>query len=327
MAWSRTAVVVRMVALVILLSAGCRGQKPSPIDTAWQQVHANPNSAKALMELGEAYAAEEEYNEAFIHYRRAWEIDSSSSEIAYQLAYTSLRLNDPHTGLSWIERARAIDPEAAKAAELHGALKMTSGDPRAAIPLFKEALRIAPEYGAAQLNLVTAYKVTGARQAARGAAARAVKILPDQAAAHFAYADVLEIWGEDTAAEEHYRQAIKLDSDMAAAKLRLAQLLTRHKKFLQEAHKLAKEAHRLEPGDGAAEATAGWALFLEGEEVEGLKTIQNAARSHPFNHRIWALFATALQRHGKEEEARKAAAIAVRVGPKPRRQPRPAPNQ
>ncbi len=325
MAGPRVALAVGIVALAVLLSGGCQGQKPSEIDTAWRQVHANPESAKALIKLAEAYTTEEQYNDAFIHCRRAWAIDASSFDAAYQLAYTSLRLNDPHTGLTWIDRALAINPQSSQAVELKARLKMTSGDPRGAIPLFKKALRLDPQLGAALLNLVSAYKALGDRQAAVAAGAQAIGILPEQAAAHFAYADALEVAGQDQEAEEHYRQAIELQSDMAAAKVRLAQLLTRHNKFLEEAHELAKEAHKVDPGDGAAEATAGWALFLMGEEFEGIRTIESAARAHPFNHRIWILFAQALQRAGYEEEAKQAAAFAVRVGPKPARPPQPFP--
>ena len=315
----RVALAVGIVALTVSLAGGCRRPKPSDIDTAWRQVHARPQSAEALVKLATAYATKEQYNEAFVHFRRAWEIDANSFEATYQLAYMSLRLNDPHTGLVWIERALAINSQSPEAVELKARLKMTSGDPRGAIPVFKKALRLDPQLGAAQLNLISAYKAVGDRQAAVAAGAQAIRILPKEAAAHFAYGDALELAGRDHEAEEHYRRAIELQSTMAAAKLRLAQLLTRRNKFLEEAHKLAKEAHKLEPGDGAAEATAGWALFMMGEEIAGIKTIQNAARAHPFNHRIWVLFAKALQDAGYEEEAKQAAAFALRVGPKPKR--------
>lgn len=273
---------VLIAALVISVGVGCRGNKTTDVDKAWQQVHANPTSAQALVKLGKAYEAEGKNNEAFLHFRQAWNIDSTSFEAAYQLAHTAMRLNDPHSGLTWIDQALEINGQSATAWELKGRLHMTSGNPRKAISLLKEALQLDPELGVARLNLVAAYKAIGEIEAAVRAGADAVEMLPEQAPAHFAYADALEAAGQDQQAEHYFREAMQLDPDLAAAKLRLSQLLTRKGKYLEEAYKLAQAAHKLEPGDGTAEATAGWALFLMGEEANGLNTIQNAARAHPF---------------------------------------------
>jgi len=204
---------------------------------------------------------------------------------------------------------------------------MTKGQPRAAIPVLEKAVELDPELLVARLNLVTAYKSTGQPKAATEAGAQAVAIGPDEAPSHFAYADALEMDGQDDLAEQHYRRAIELEPDLADPKLRLALLLTRNNKFLTEADQLAKEAQKLNPADGTAEATAGWILFLSGEEREGLKVLQNAAIAHPFNHRIWLRFATALKRSGHEESARRAAAIAMRVGPKAPATILPAPSE
>jgi len=324
----RGGLIILLVAMLsVLLGAGCHGRTPSAIDTAWQEVHANPDSAEALIALGTAYAAEERYNEAFAHSRRAWEVAPNSFQAAHQLALMSLRLNDPHRALDWCDQALAIDPQSAEAFELKGRCTMTSGSPREAIPLFEKALRLDPNLGVAQLNLVSAHKVVGDTQAAVQAGARAVRLLPAEASAHFAYADALEITGQEDKAEERYREAITLDPDMAPAKLRLAQLLNRQEKKLKEAYRLAKEAHKLEPGDGTAEATAGWALFLTGEEREGLKTMLNAAEAHPYNHRTWLRLATASQRADYQELANYALAKAVRAGAKPEGRPRPRPSE
>ncbi len=311
-----------LAGVVLVLGAGCGRQEATPVAAAWQQVQANPNSAQAQIGLGDAYTAQGQYNEAFVHFRQAWEIDSNSFDAAFKLAHTCLQLRDPHTGLEWIDRALAINPQSAEAYELKGRLVMTKGDARGAIPVLEKAVELDPELLVAYLNLVTAYKSTGQLEAAVKVGAQAVALSPNEASAHFAYADALEASGQDDLAEQHYRQAIKLDPDLADPKLRLAMLLVRNNKLLAEAYGLAKAAQKLDPGDGTAEALAGWILFLSGEEHEGLKVLQNAARSHPYNHRIWTRFAVALKRAGHEESARQAAAIAMRVGPKPQR---PAP--
>ena len=175
--------------------------------------------------------------------------------------------------------------------------------------------------------LPAAQSVRPQLEAATAAGAEAVDSHPKEAATHFAYADALEAAGDDEEAEQQLRRAIELNPDLADPKLRLALLLTRNNKFLTEAYQLAKEAQKLNPADGTAEATAGWILFLSGEEREGLKVLENAARSHPFNHRIWLRFAVALKRAGHEESAQRAAAIAMSVGPKALAPTPPAPSE
>jgi len=327
MSGDRGLLILMLASVALALGAGCGKRQTSATDSAWQQVQANPNSAQAQIQLGDAYTAQDQYNEAFVHFRRAWEIDAGSFDAAFKLAQTVLRLRDPHTGLEWIERAIELDPQSAEAYELKGRLTMTKGQPAAAIPILKKALELDPQLLVARLNLATAYKSIGQPEAATAAAAQAVVIGSDQASAHFAYADALEASGQDGPAEQHYRRAIKLDPDLADPKLRLAMLLARNNKLLTEAYELAKKAQKLDPADGTAEAMAGWILFLSGEEREGLKMLQNAAQSHPYNHRIWNRFAVALKRAGHEEPARRAAAIAMRVGPRPQSLSPPAPSE
>jgi len=323
----RCQLILILAGVVLALGPGCGQRETTPIDAAWHQVQASPSSAQAQIKLGDAYAVQGQYNEAFIHFSRAWGIDPNSFDAAFKLASTCLQLRDPHTGLEWIDAALGINPQSAEAYELKGRLLMTKGQPHAAIPILKKAVELDSKLLIARLNLVTAYKSTGQPKAATEAGAQAVAIGPDEAPAHFAYADALEMAGQDDLAEQHYRRAIAINPDLADPKLRLALLLARHNKFLTEAYQLAKEAQKLDPGDGTAEATAGWILFLSGEERDGLKTLQSAAQAHPFNYRIWTRFAVALKRAGREEAARRAAAIAIRVGPKALAPTPPAPSE
>ena len=236
-----------------------------------------------------------------------------------------LKLQDPQNGRKWIDRALEIDPQSGIAYELRGRLTMAEGNAKEAITDFRKALALEPELTIAHLNLVTAAKASGDKQAALQAAATAVKLAPDQASAHFAYGDILELTGSPVGAEKEFRSAIELDRDFAPAKLRLAMLLTAQKRRLPEARELAKDAQALDPGDGTAEAIAAWALVLMGEEHQGLTELQHAAQAHPFNHIIWLRFAQALQKAGHEEQAQKAAAIAIRVAPRRPTRPPSAP--
>lgn len=320
MAYKRLIGIVWLGIMLMAGLGGCRGQQISAVDSAWRPVQADPTSVEAHFALAKAYADAEQYNDAYIHYKRVVELNPSSFEATYQLARICLRLEDPHSGQQWIERALEIQPKSAEAYEVRGRLSMAAGETEEAIGNFRKALGLDSNLTVAYLNLVTAYKATGDRQAALQAAAKAVKIAPEEASTHFAYGDILQLSDRLAEAEQQYRTAIKLQDDLVPAKLHLAMLLTQQKRHLQEARELAKEVQVLEPGDGTAEATAAWALILLGEEGQGLTELYHAARAHPFNHTIWLRFAQALKQAGQEEQAKQAAAIAVRVAPR-----RPAP--
>jgi len=141
----RGLLILMLAGVALALGAGCDQREATPLDAAWQQVQANPNSAQAQIQLGDAYSAQDQYNEAFVHFRRAWEIDSNSFDAAFKLAHTSLRLRDPHTGLEWIDAALEINPQSAEAYELKGRMTMTKGEPHAAIPVLKKAVELDPE--------------------------------------------------------------------------------------------------------------------------------------------------------------------------------------
>ncbi len=318
---------IALIGLAIVLAiglGGCRGQQSDPIDAAWRGVRGDPTSARAHIALAKAYDNAKQYNDAYIHYKRAAELNPRSYEAACQLARVCLHLQDPHRGQQWAEQALEINPKSAQAYELRGRLAMTAGSMPKAIADFRKALELDPDLTVACLNLVTAYKATGDLQGALKAAANAVKLAPQEASSHFAYGDILQLTDRLAEAEEQYRTAIKAQDDLAPAKLRLAMLLTQQKRHLQEARELAKEAQELEPGDGTAEAVAAWALVLMGEEGQGLTELYHAAQAHPFNHTIWLRFAQALKQAGHEEQAKRAAAIAAQVAPRrPARLPSP----
>ena len=319
---------IGVVGVGLILTAalsGCQRKELAPVEAAWQQVKADPSSADAHLALAQAYADAEQYNDAYVHYRRVFELNPQSFEAACQLTRICLKLQDPQNGRKWIDQALEIDPQSGTAYELRGRLTIAEGNAKGAITDFRKALALDPKLTIAYLNLVTAAKASGDEQAALQAAATAVKLAPDQASAHFAYGDILELTGSPAGAEKEFRSAIKLDRDFAPAKLRLAMLLTAQKRHLPEARELAKQAQMLEPADGSAEAVAAWALVLMGEEHQGLTELQHAAQAHPFNHIIWLRFAQALQKAGHEEQAQKAAAIAIRVAPRRSTQPPSAP--
>ncbi len=304
--------------ILVAGAVGCRRGTGTEVDAGWQGVKAQPNSVEAHLQLAKAYYQAEKYNDAYIHAKRAFELDPGSFEAAYELGRICLKLTAPEDGQQWIDKALKINPQSAEAYELRGRLTMASGKPEEAVSDFRRALQIDPQLPVAYLNLVTAYKAAGNKGAALSAAAQAVAVSPDEAAAHFAYGDILELADRQEEAEEQYRTAIKLQDDFAPAKLRLATILTSQKRHLQEARQLAKEAQRIDPGDGTAEAIAAWALVLMGEEHQGLTELQHAARSHPFNHIIWLRFAQALKKAGYDEQAKKAATVAIRVAPRRR---------
>ncbi len=118
------------------------------------------------------------------------------------------------------------------------------------------------------------------------------------------------------AAEREYRKALKLNPDFAVAGLRLAVLLTQEKRDLEYARQLALRAEELEPADGLAAATAGYALYLSGHEQAGLREILDAAEQYRYNGKLWLLAAQVAAEAGYPGVAKQCLEAARRVLPR-----------
>lgn len=307
---------VGVVALAALLVApGCRGEI-SELDRARRQAARQPRSAEAHLALGRALLDAGLANDAYVAFSRARALDPQGVEPAFELARTNFELRAADQGISMAKEALARNPKHARAREVLGRLLLAKGELGDAIRELEQAIADAPDLAEAHVSLAGAHARAGDTQAALRTARRAVAAHPRSPEAHVIYADLLSRTDQKDLAEKHYRAALGLDATQGAAMLRLAALLVGQGRDLQEARELAQTAEELDPSDGAAAATAAWALYKMGNTRDALQELHLCARAFPYNHRVWMLFHQGLKEQGLEEQAEMALQMAMQVAPR-----------
>ena len=301
--------------LAVMMLAGC-GRELSGLEKARRDVRKHPRSAEAYLGLGRALFEEKSYNDAYVAFSQARAIAPDDSEPAIETARTDLALGNAPHGIRMAKEAIKLNPKDARAHDILGQLLAVKRDTKPAIKEFKLAIKHDPTFPDAKIHLAYAYVQLKNDKAARETALKAVKAHPDEAAAHYAYGDILESAGQQDLAQKCYRTAIRLDQNHARAMLRLAALLVREDKDLQEARDLSQRAQKINPADGGPAATAAWALFKLGKRDAAIQELYICATSHPFNHKIWMLLSDALRAAGDEEGAAGALQMALQVAPR-----------
>lgn len=314
-------VVVRAMSVVVAATtalavvSGCRGEM-SELDRARRQAAKQSRSAEAHLALGRALLDAGLPNDAYVAFSRARELDPQGVEPAFELARTNLELRAADQGIAMAREALARDPKHVRAREVLGRLLLAKGDVEDAIRELERATREAPDFAEAHVSLASAHARAGDVQSALRVARRAAAAHPRSAEAHVVYADLLNRTDDKELAEKHYRAAIALDATQSGAMVRLAALLVGQGRDLQEARELAQKAEGLDPADGAAAATAAWALYKMGNTRDALQELYLCARAFPYNHRVWMLFHQALREQGMEEQAEAALRMAMQVAPR-----------
>lgn len=312
----RGLMVAMMVALLAL--AGCKQHEPT-LAQLRAQVKRNPDSIEHLVALGDGYLDQEMYHNAYVAFKRAYDLSDRSYEAAYGLAQTYRQLHDAESAMVSVKRALHLRPEEADAYALQGHLYLMMAEPGKAVAKLERALELKSDHEVALEHLSMAYLAEGEDQNAEAAGHRAVRQFPDNMEFRVKFALVLANRKKYDEAEVQLRKAVELAPEEPMPYLRLADLLIMNKRKLPEARELAQKAMAIDPGDGAAAAIAALALHKMGRTEEAATELRQAARAHPENHRIWLHLVQVFKALGEDEAARRAAEMAVRVGPRPRR--------
>jgi cytochrome c-type biogenesis protein CcmH/NrfG len=304
-----------LVALLVGGGWGC-GKKPlaapNELPALRLRTEHQPNTPDAWVALGKAYFAQKRYNDAFITYRRAIELDAKSFEALYGLGECCYFLSDPQSGMEWAVKALARRPNSPAALGLRGRLKLAQSDVAGALPDMEKAVAQDPAQLETRLALVTVYRMQKRSDLALGQAVKMVQQYPQEGRAHYVCGSLLEEKGETAAAEAEYRGALKCDGKLVRAKYALAHLLVRESHGLDEASRLAAEVAAEAEGDGTPAGLAAWALFRSGKQDEGLQALGRAYDQHKDNLQILVWINQAATQMGKVELAN-ASAEAIRT--------------
>ena len=152
---------------------------------------------------------------------------------------------------------------------------------RQAAEAVANALRLDPELGAAHCtlgHLATAREFDWAR--AEHEFKRALELSPSSADTH-------DLYGRMCAGVGRYDDAIALlrraeELDPLAHRMDIVTALLRAERY-DEAITRSEEAVELNPSDGRARATLGWAYFLSGRQRDGIAQLQRAVSASPEN--------------------------------------------
>ncbi|MCD6360792.1 MAG: tetratricopeptide repeat protein, partial [Armatimonadetes bacterium] len=245
------------------------------------------------------------------------ELDNTNYDAALGLARVQLELNDNLKAIKSANRAVAIKPDSSEAIALQGRIYLAMEDFDRAIARFRRAIELDPKCETAWVNLPLAYIRSDRLDEAYEAGRRAVEALPDNVPALLNLALARALRGDVKGAEADLRRARKLDPNNPEPPLRLAELLLQQGRNYKEAYRLAEESAAIDPGDGAAYALEAMALHRMGETNRAVLELKRRVQIHHHNLRLWLLLATLAQRNGDMETAKLAAAMAMRLGPRP----------
>jgi len=301
--------VLWLLAGAVLLAVGCKSQSPRELTSARKRVEQQPNTAHAWNALGRAYMGEKMYNDAYIAFKRALELDDRDYDAHYGLAEACYYLADPQSGLRWIKLALERKPNEAAAIGLRGRLYLASGDVKRALVDLEKAANLDPSLLEVRLALVTAYRLQDRLDAALGQAEKLVQFFPGDARVHWTYGILLHQKGRLSEAEAQFRAALEHDPTMTKAKYSLASLLVRSGKKLQEAERLAREVAGEGVGDGLPEGLAARALFLQGRRDQALRDLARTCDQHPQNLQLLVWLHEMAKEMGHKEVADRTEAI------------------
>jgi tetratricopeptide (TPR) repeat protein len=307
-------------AVIICISLlGCTDGEDS-LTSLQTRVRHNPESLDARLALADTHLDNENYHDAFVHYKAARALDQSSYPAAYGLARAHEGLGDVAAGLSVVDEALRLKSDSAEALNLRGRLLLEDEKPGEATRDFERALDLEPGNAEALKKLPVAYLRQGETRKAETTARTALKQLPDEIETHLNLATILSARGQDAEAEKLLREALELAPTDHRPPLWLAELLVEQERNLEEAVELADRAAGIEPGDGSADAIGAVALRKMGREEAALTRLHIAASEHPRNVKLWLMLASIYKSRGDEEAAAECATMAVRFAPRRRAQ-------
>lgn len=312
----RIAVAAGFAVLVVLASATWvqAGHWQNSIALFKHTAEVTTNNWVAHSNLGIAYTAENEYEEAIKHYRKAIEIHQKDPEAEHGLGVVLVKVGkideaiqhylkaleikpDHHEAFNNLGAAYAmqgrteeaqkqyaealrIKPDYAEAHNNFGSLLAEQGKLDEAIRHFSEALKVKPEYRDARNNLERAQSGHTGRAHDISLREEKLKTNPADVETRLELAGLLRDQGRMSDASEHYREVIRIRPNNIEARKALASLLSGQGK-IQEAITELDEVIKIAPRNVDARNELGMLLGRAGRMNEAVKHLTEAVRINP----------------------------------------------
>ena len=195
---------------------GMTGQVIQAIKAYREVLRIRPEHVQSWYNLGIAYGQADQTDQAIKAYREALRIDPEFALVWYNLGNAYQKTGQADNAINAYREALHINPEHADAWVNLGNAYGKSGQADQEIKAYHEALHINPELAQAWHNLGAAYVVqVGKADQAINALREALRITPGDAMTWYVLGVAYEIKGERTQVLEVYRQLRALDPALA----------------------------------------------------------------------------------------------------------------
>jgi tetratricopeptide (TPR) repeat protein len=144
-----------------------------------QALKLNPNHLLSLVNLGNAYRAQKQWDDARTVLQHAVEIAPDDPEANYALGMVFAQTNDTANAYEHLQRALKSRPNYPEALNNLGILYLVTQRRDDAVASFEQCIRIAPAFDQAYLNLARVYALEGTRDKARSVLLDLLKRHPD----------------------------------------------------------------------------------------------------------------------------------------------------
>jgi len=149
------------------LLATREGRTADAIPYFQEALRVNPEHVIALVNLGNAYRQQKQWDEARVPLQRALEVSPDDPEATYSLGMVFAQVNDTERAYEYLHRALKVRPDYPEALNNLGILYLRTGKRDEAVASFEQCMRVAPGFDQAYLNLARVYAVEGTREKAR----------------------------------------------------------------------------------------------------------------------------------------------------------------
>ena len=160
------------------LLAGREGRMPEAVTNFQEALRVNPEHAIALVNLGNAYRQQHQWDDARKTLAQALTLNPQDAEANYSLGMVFAQTNDTDRAYEYLQKALKYRPGYPEALNNLGVLYLRTQRRDAAVASFDECIRAAPAFDQSYLNLASLYIIEGATDKARSILSELLKQHP-----------------------------------------------------------------------------------------------------------------------------------------------------
>jgi len=245
-------------------------------ETLWRRaLVVNPDSTRALLNLGDVLRLQNKPQEAIDRYQRALQIDPDYHDVYYRYAQALASLGQLDGAVEYLRRhVEKAPPAAAPHIDL-GIFLSRQGKTDEGIREYRRALEIDPKSAEAYYGLGTSLAARGELEEAQRYLNRAIELNPEKSEFFFTLGNLLVKQNALEQAEESFRRAITIKPDFPMARNNLGRLLAA-RGDLPGAMEHFREALRADPMFAPAHESMAQALAQLGRREEAMEHYRKA---------------------------------------------------